>query len=75
MVDYYALTGFHSDDVPDRTLAAQASATARATREVRTAVRIARDVTGARNGDRPSTDRGRVIPIAIKPAAKPYSTI
>lgn len=70
MVDYYELTGFHCDATPDRRLRHSASPTARATRD---AVRIAREVAASRS------DRGReaprVIPIAIKPARKPYSTI
>ena len=72
MVDYYTLTGFHCDEVSDRRLTTEVSATARATRNVRDAVRIARDVATGRNPR-------RVIPIAVKPAdraaRKPYSTI
>ena len=73
MVDYYSLTGFHCDQVCDRRLPAEMTATARATRNVKAAVRIARDVATGR--ENPS----RVIPIALKPAdrprRKPYSTI
>ena len=77
MIDYYALTGFHCDEVASRRLAAPVSATARATRHAKAAVRIARDVAAGRSprlgGAAQPHERGRVIPVAIKP--KPYSSI
>ena len=73
MIDYYELTGFHCDATAPRRLQADVSATARATRNVRTAVRIARDVATGRG------ERARVIPVALRRGEddrrKPYSTI
>ena len=73
MVDYYELAGLHCDAVAPKRLKDEVSATARATRNVRAAVRIARDVAAGRS------ETARVIPVALrrrKPDdAKPYSTI
>ena len=72
MVDYYELAGFHCDSVENRTLAAPVTATARAARNARAAVRIARDVV---KGQRTRREGERVIPVAIRRAPKPYTTI
>lgn len=73
MIDYYVLTGFHCDTVPDRRLSAPACATTRATRDAKASVRMARDLAqrGGAAKHAACAKPARVIPVAIKPSRKP----